>query len=81
MLTQMPLDTTDDNALRRSLMQSTVEMTERLKQLLNTPGITEKVRKQAERALKTQERHTKQMERLLGLSSPPPFLPVPKRRG
>lgn len=38
-------------------MELTVEMTARLTRLLNTPGITEKVRKQAERELKIQERH------------------------
>ena len=72
----MPTDTIDYDELRRSLMASSVKMTASLKQLLNAPGISEKVRKQAERALKSQERHTKQMERLLGLSSTPPFLPL-----
>ena len=72
----MPTDTLDYDELRRSLMASTVDMTARLTQLLNTPGISEKVRKQAQQALKRQGHHTKRMERLLGLSSTPPFLPL-----
>jgi hypothetical protein len=72
----MPTDAIDYDELRRSLMASTVDLTARLTQLLNTPGISETVRKQAERELKRQGPYTKRMERLLGLSSTPPFLPL-----
>jgi hypothetical protein len=55
----MPIDT------KQGIMDSVAAMTERLTMLLNTPGISGKIRKQAERALKAQERHKKQIERLL----------------
>lgn len=55
----MPIDT------KQGIMDAVADMTERLTKLLNTPGISNTVRQQAERALKAQERHKKKIERLL----------------
>ena len=46
-------------------MDAMADLTARLTQLLNTPGISDKVRKQVERQLKAQERTKKEIERIL----------------
>ena len=56
---KMPIDT------KQGILDAVADMTERLTKLLNTPGISPKIRQQAERALKAQERHKKKIERLL----------------
>ena len=43
------------------------DLTSRLTQVLNAPGISDKVRKQVEQQLKAQERARKQIERTLGI--------------
>jgi hypothetical protein len=56
----MPIDT------KQGIMDAVADKTAKLTELMNTPGISEKVRRQAERALKAQGRHKKAVERLLG---------------
>ncbi|HEY1754392.1 MAG TPA: hypothetical protein VGG72_03280 [Bryobacteraceae bacterium] len=55
----MPIDT------NQGIMDSIADTTKRLKELQNTPGISDTIRKQAEQQLKAQERHKKHIERLL----------------
>jgi hypothetical protein len=67
---------TEYGEMRRS-MASSVDMSARLMQLLDTPGTSEEIRKQAQEELGNQLRHIKRMERLLGPSSTSPRLSSP----
>jgi hypothetical protein len=51
---------------KTGIMDAVADMTARLTKLMNTPGISEKVRKHFELQLRAQERHKKKIERLLG---------------
>lgn len=58
-MVSMPIDT------KQGILDAVADMTNRLTELLSTPGISDQVRKQTEQALKAQERHKKNIERLL----------------
>lgn len=50
---------------KQGIMDAMADLTSRLTQLLNTPGISDQVRKQVEGQLKAQERNKKEIERIL----------------
>ena len=52
---------------KQGIIDAMADLTSRLTQVLNAPGISDKVRKQVEQQLKAQERARKQIERTLGI--------------
>jgi len=50
---------------KQGIMDNIAKQLATLTELLNTPGISDKVRKQVEKALKAEERHKKEIERIL----------------
>jgi hypothetical protein len=53
--------------LKNTLIATSLDLTASLTKLLNTPGVGEKTRRQAERELELQERDHKELARLLGV--------------